>query len=95
MKIADSLLVTYSYSSGMSVYVATPTLHCNKCSSITVEMSLEGASMLAPKRAVFVAGVFFAAARWLRAGDAGESPYGGGETGEAGAGTDVLEECLV
>jgi hypothetical protein len=31
------------------------------------------------------------AARWLRAVDAGESPYGSGETGEAGAGTDVLE----
>jgi hypothetical protein len=50
--------------------------------------------LLAPKRAVFVAGVFFAAAWWLRAGDAGESPYGGGETGEAGAGTDVLKSAL-
>jgi hypothetical protein len=28
----------------------------------------------------------------LRTVDAGESPYGSGETGEAGAGTDVLEE---
>jgi hypothetical protein len=58
-------------------------------------MSLKSAGLLAPKMAVFVAGVFFAAARWLWAGDAGESPYGSGETGDAGAGTDVLEECLV
>jgi hypothetical protein len=43
------------------------------------------------KGPVFAAGVFLAAARWLRAVVAGESPYGGGETGEAGAGTDVLE----
>jgi hypothetical protein len=35
------------------------------------------------------------AARWLLAGGAGESPYGSSETGEAGAGTDVLEECLI
>jgi hypothetical protein len=48
-----------------------------------------------PRRAGFAAGAFLAAARWLRAVLAGESPYGGGETGEAGAGTDVLEECLV
>jgi hypothetical protein len=52
-------------------------------------------SLLAPKRAVCVAGVFLTAAWWLRAVDAGESPYGSGETGEAGAGTDVLGECLV
>jgi hypothetical protein len=58
-------------------------------------MSPKSASLLAPKRAVFVAGVFFAEARWLRARDAGESPYGSGETGEAGVGTDVIEECLV
>jgi hypothetical protein len=51
--------------------------------------------LLAPKRAVCVAGVFLTAARWLRAVVAGESLYGSGETGEAGAGTDVLEECLV
>jgi hypothetical protein len=70
-------------------------LHCNKCSSITDRMSLKSAGLLAPKRAIFVAGVFFAAARWLRAGDAGESPYGSGGTGDAGAGTDVLEECLI
>jgi hypothetical protein len=80
---------------GMSVFTAAPTLCCSKCPSITDRMSLKSAGLLTPKRAVFVAGVFFAAARWSRAGDAGESPYGSGETGNAGAGTDVLEECLV
>jgi hypothetical protein len=60
---------------GMSIFTATPTLHCNKCSSV---MSLKRAGLLAPKRAVFVAGVSFAAARRLWAGDAGESPYGSG-----------------
>jgi hypothetical protein len=58
-------------------------------------MSPKRVSLLAPKRAVFVAGVFFTAARWLRAGDAGESPYGSGETGDAGAGTDVLKSARV
>jgi hypothetical protein len=76
-------------------YSRTPTLCCSKCSSITVKMSLKGADLRAPKRAIFVAGVFLVAARWLLAGSAGESPYGIGETGEAGAGTDVLEECLI
>jgi hypothetical protein len=57
-------------------------------------MSLKSASLVAPKRAVFVTGIFFTAARWLRAGDAGESPYGSGETGDAGAGTDVLKSAL-
>jgi hypothetical protein len=76
----------------MSVYVATPTLHCNKGSSITVKNVTEECRLRAPKRAGFAAGVFLAAARWLRAVVAGESPYGSGETGEAGAGTDVLEE---
>jgi hypothetical protein len=42
-------------------------------------MSLKRASLLAPKRAVFVAGVSLAAARRLRAGDAGESPHGSGD----------------
>jgi hypothetical protein len=54
-------------------------------------MSLKSADLRAPKRAGFAAGVFLAAARSLRAVLAGESPYGSGETGEAGAGTDVLE----
>jgi hypothetical protein len=44
-----------------------------------IKMSLKRASLLAPKRAVFVAGAFFAAARRLRAGDASESPYGSGD----------------
>jgi hypothetical protein len=39
----------------------------------------------------FAAGVFLTTARWLRAVDAGESPYGGGEPGEAGAGAGVRE----
>jgi hypothetical protein len=60
-------------------YSRTPTLHCNKCSCITDKMSLKRAGLLAPKRAVFVVGVSFAAARRLRAGDAGESPYSGGD----------------
>jgi hypothetical protein len=77
----------------MSVFTATPTLCCNKCLSITDRMSLKRGSLLAPKRAVRVAGIFLTAARWLRAVDAGESPYGGGETGEAGAGTDVLKSA--
>jgi hypothetical protein len=60
-----------------------------------LRMSLKSADLRAPKGAVFVAGVFLVAARWLLAGGAGESPYGSGETGEAGAGTGVLEECLI
>jgi hypothetical protein len=75
-------------------YSRTPTLHCNKGSSITDRVSLKSAGLLAPKRAVCVAGVFFTAARWLRAGDAGESPYSSGETGDARAGTDVLKSAL-
>jgi hypothetical protein len=75
---------------GMSVYVTTPTLYCNKCLSLTVRMSLKSADLRAPKRAVFVAGVFLVAARWLLAGGTGESPYG---SGEAGAGTDVLKSA--
>jgi hypothetical protein len=55
-------------------------------------MSQKSKDLRAPKRAGFAAGVFLAAARWLRVGGAGESPYGSGETGEAGAGTDVLAE---
>jgi hypothetical protein len=74
----------------MSVYVATPTLHCSECLSLTVRMSLESADLRAPKRAGFAAGVFLTAARWLRAGGAGESPYGGGE---AGAGTGVRKRA--
>jgi hypothetical protein len=62
---------------GLSVYAETPTLHCNKC--LSVIMSPKRAGLLAPKRAVFVVGVSFAAARQLRAGDAGESPYGSGD----------------
>jgi hypothetical protein len=54
----------------------------------------EESKLLAPKRAVCVAGVFFAAARWLQARDAGESPYGSGETGDADASTDVLKSAL-
>jgi hypothetical protein len=57
-----------------------------------LRMSLKSADLWAPKKAGFAAGVFLAAARWLRAVMASESPYGSGETGEAGAGTDVLEE---
>jgi hypothetical protein len=87
------LTLLYNNNSVGCRYSRTPTLYCNKCSSVL--MSPKSASLLAPKRAVFGAGVFFAAARWLRAEGAGESPYGRGETGEAGAGTDVLEECLV
>jgi hypothetical protein len=30
---------------GLSVFTATPTLHCNKCSSITVKMSLKCAGV--------------------------------------------------
>jgi hypothetical protein len=60
-----------------------------------LRMSLKSADSRAPKRAGFAAGVFLAAARWLRTVVAGESPYGSGETGEAGAGTDVLEACLI
>jgi hypothetical protein len=56
-------------------------------------MSLESADLRAPKRAVFAAGVFLTAARWLRAVDAGESPYDSGETGEAGAGAGVRERA--
>jgi hypothetical protein len=63
----------------MSIFTATPTLCCNKCSSLTDKMSLQRAGLLASKRAVFVAGVSFVAARRLRAGDAGESPYVGGD----------------
>jgi hypothetical protein len=80
---------------GVCRYSRTPTLHCNKCLSLTVKMSLKRASLLAPKRAVCVAGVLLTAARRSWAGGAGESPYGSGKTGEAGAGTDVLEEWLV
>jgi hypothetical protein len=58
-----------------------------------LRMSLKSADLRAPKRAGFAAGVFLAAARWLRAGCAGESPYGGGETGEAGAGTGVRKRA--
>jgi hypothetical protein len=57
-------------------------------------MSPKTANFLALKRAVCVAEVFLAAAQRLRAGDAGESPYGGGETGDAEAGTDVLKSAL-
>jgi hypothetical protein len=46
----------------------------------------------APPRSA-AAGVFLTAARWLRAVDAGESPYGGGETDEAGAGTGVRKHA--
>jgi hypothetical protein len=60
-----------------------------------LRMSLRSADLRAPKRAGFAAGVFLEAAQWLRAGGAGENPCGSGETGEVGAGTDVLEECLV
>jgi hypothetical protein len=60
-----------------------------------LRMSLKSADLRAPKRAGFAAGVSLVAARWLRAGGAGESPYGSIETGEGGAGTDVLEECLI
>jgi hypothetical protein len=49
----------------------------------------EDSNLLAPKRAIFVAGVFLTAARCLRAVDACESPYGSGETGEAVAFTGV------
>jgi hypothetical protein len=73
----ELLIQCRGHQCGMSIYVATPTLHCNKCSSVI--MSLKRSSLLAPKRAVFVAGVFFVAARRLRAGDAGESPYGSGD----------------
>jgi hypothetical protein len=65
----------------------------NVCCSL-LGMSLKSADLWAPKRAGFAAGVFLAAARWLRAVVAGESPYGGGETGEAGAGTGVRESAL-
>jgi hypothetical protein len=41
----------------------------------------------------FAAGVLLTAAWWLRAVDAGESPYGGGKTGEAGAGTGVQKRA--
>jgi hypothetical protein len=67
------------------IQTRTPTLCCNKYLSLTVKLSQKRGSFLAPKRAVCVAGVSLTAARWLRAVDAGESPYGGGETG---AGTD-------
>jgi predicted RNA-binding Zn-ribbon protein involved in translation (DUF1610 family) len=33
---------------GMSVYVATPTLHCNKCSSITVKNVTEECGFAGP-----------------------------------------------
>jgi hypothetical protein len=49
--------------------------------------------LLAPKRAVCVAGVFLTAGRWLWVVDAGESPYGSGDTGDADAGTDVLKSA--
>jgi hypothetical protein len=58
-----------------------------------LRMSLKSADLRAPKRASFAAGVFLAAARWLRAVVAGESPYGGGETGEAGASTGVRKRA--
>jgi hypothetical protein len=74
-------------------YSRTPTLRCNKCLSLTVKLSRKRGSLLAPKRAVRVAGVFLTAARWLWAVDAGESPYGGGETGDADAGTGVLKSA--
>jgi hypothetical protein len=45
------------------------------------------------KSADLRAGVFLTAARWLRAVDAGESPYSGSETGEAGAGTGVRKRA--
>jgi hypothetical protein len=64
----------------------------NVCHSL-LRMSLKSADLRAPKRAVCVAGVFLTAARWLRAVGTGESPYGGGETGEAGAGTDVQKSA--
>jgi hypothetical protein len=57
-------------------------------------MSLKSADLWAPKRAGFAAGVFLTAAQRLRAGGAGESPYGGCETGDADAGTDVLKSAL-
>jgi hypothetical protein len=56
-------------------------------------MSLKSADLRAPKRGRFAAGVFLTAARWLRAVDAGESPYGSGETGEAVAGTGVRKRA--
>jgi hypothetical protein len=56
-------------------------------------MSLKSADLRATKRAGFAAGVFLTAARWLRAVDAGESPYGSCETGEAGAGTCVRKRA--
>jgi hypothetical protein len=59
-----------------------------------LRMSLKSADLRAPKRAGFPAGVFLTAARWLRAVDVGESPYGGRETGDADAGTDVLKSAL-
>jgi hypothetical protein len=57
----------------------------NVCHSL-LRMSLKSADLRAPKRAGFAAGVFPTAARWLRAG-------GAGETGEAGAGTGVRKRA--
>jgi hypothetical protein len=73
----------------MSVCIATPTLCCSQCSSLTVKNVAEGCRFAGPKKGRFAAEVFLAAARWLRAVVAGESPYGSGETGEAGSGTGV------
>jgi hypothetical protein len=58
-----------------------------------LRMSLKSADLRATKKAGFALGVFLAAAQWLRAVVAGESPYGSGETGEAGAGTGVRKRA--
>jgi hypothetical protein len=74
-------------------YSLTPTLCCSQCSSLTVKNIAEECRFAGPKKGRFVAEVFLMAARWLRAVDAGESPYGSGETGEAGAGAGVRERA--
>jgi hypothetical protein len=74
-------------------YSRTPTLRCNKCLSLTVKNVAEECRFAGPKKGRFAAGVFLTAARWLRAVDAGGSPYGGGETGEAGAGAGVRKRA--
>jgi hypothetical protein len=74
-------------------YSLTPTLCRSQCSSLRVKDVAEECRFAGPKKGRFAAEVFLTAARWLRAVDAGESPYGSGETGEAGGGAGVRERA--
>jgi hypothetical protein len=91
--IVDLVMLKTDAAVGCQYTLRHPRYTVTNVSLSLLRMSLKSADLRAPKRAVFAAGVFLTAAQWLRAVDAGESPYGGGETGEAGAGTGVRKRA--